>query len=92
MGYYINPKDMSKEEFLIRKGHILDGAPTVHEADGRTAVCLVNNGPFTAAAIVFSPNELKEFTNPQDRRPKLWYMVKNSDLAKYCSLSSETKS
>ena len=88
MGYYINPKDMSKEEFLVRKGYILDQAPNTHEADGRTAVCLVDNGAFTAAAITFSPDELKEFTNPKDYRPKRWYMVKNSDLAEYCSLLS----
>ena len=89
MGYYINPKDMSKEEFLVRKGTILDQAPNVHEADGRTAVCLVNNGLFTAAGICFSANKLKEFTDTQDHRPKNWYMVKSSDLAPFCSLLGE---
>ena len=89
MGYYINPEDMSKEEFLVRKGLILDEAPVVHEADDRTAVCLVNNGGFTAAGICFSADELVEFTNPKDYRPKRWYMVKNSDLAPFCSLLGE---
>ena len=90
MGYYIDPEDMSKEEFLVRKGLILDEAPVVHEADDRTAVCLINNGPFTAAGIMFSKNELAEFTNPKDYRPKQWYMVKNSDLAPFCSLLGGT--
>ena len=89
MGYYINHKDMSKEEFLVRKGTLLDEPPIVHEADDRTAVCLVDNGGFTAAGICFSANELVEFNNPTDYRPKQWYMVKNSDLAPFCSLLGE---
>ncbi len=85
MGYYINPEDMSKEEFLVCKGLLLDEAPAVHEADDRTAVCLVDNGPFTAAGICYSADELVVFANPWDYRPKRWYMVKNSDLTEYCS-------
>ena len=89
MGYYINPKDMSKEEFLVRKGLLLDEPPIVHEADDRTAVCLVDNGGFTAAGIIYRADELPVFTNPKDYRPKQWYMVKNSDLAPFCSLLGE---
>ncbi len=90
MGYYINPPDMSKEEFLVCKGLLLDEAPVVHEADDRTAVCLVDNGLFTAAGICYSANELAAFADPRDYSPKHWYMVKNSDLTKYCSLLGES--
>ncbi len=89
MGYYINPPDMSKEEFLKSFGRRLESAPTEHENEEGVAVCLVNNGPFTAAGIIFNANELEAFSDPQDYRPKIWYRVEEKHLAPYCGLYKE---
>lgn len=74
MGIYINPKDCSKEEFLEAKGVRMTVAPSVHRIGDRVAVCLVDNGWMTAAAICYSKRELELFARP-DGREKYWYIV-----------------
>jgi hypothetical protein len=82
MGMYINPPDMSKEEWLVRHcaaTHSFQAFPppstTTH-----LPVCWVNNGAFTAAAVGYSPKEVEVFSNPDDPRPKLWFSVPRADL------------
>lgn len=38
-------------------------------------ICVVDNGPFEAAAYCHSLKEFQQFTLPQDDRPKTWLMV-----------------
>ena len=45
-------------------------APEVWEPN---LVCLVDNGPFAAAAWIYSENELREFNDPKDGRVKLFF-------------------
>jgi len=60
MGYYINPVNgMSKEDWLYKT----------------FPVCLVDNGLFKAAGIAFDKRELEIFLNPDDHRPKDWFLV-----------------
>lgn len=47
-------------------------------------VCLVDNGPFTAAAIAFSEDEFRQFSDPTDTRFKEWYRVEESKLRYIC--------
>lgn len=88
MGCYINPGNETKEAFLQREGRVI----SVNEAtitEDEYPVCLVNNGPFTAAAVGFSMSEVAAFSRSDDRRPKVWFMVRRekllgvSDLAEY---------
>lgn len=72
MGYYINVPE-GKEVFLHKHGQKVD-APATNVVDGKVAVCLVDNGPFTAAAIAYSQEELEYFKKP-DPRPKEWFLV-----------------
>lgn len=75
MGCYINPRTQSKESFLAHNGIMID--PTIYnwsDEDYRP-VCLVDNGPFTAAAVCFDKEEMTHFTQPKDYRPKLWFKV-----------------
>ena len=81
MGKYINPSDRSKEQFLTENGRRID-LPE-HAVEGELPVCLVNNGPFTAAGIAFNDQEIKAFSDPDDSRPKQWWAVKASLLAPF---------
>lgn len=81
MGFYIDPKNGTKEDWLFEHALLLAGPPdwaTVRQ-QSRLPVCLVNNGMFTAAGVCFSPDEQDEFARP-DRRPKLWFSVPIKDL------------
>lgn len=76
MGFYVNPASESKESFLHQNGVIVPN--TFKFADlsqGKLPVILVDNGPFTAAAIAYSERELQAFTNPSDTRTRTTYIV-----------------
>ena len=86
MGYYINPSDKSKEDFLKEKGTPVP-AQQIREfafTDDRLPVCLVNNGGFTAAGIAYDPGERDVFMYP-DGRPKRWFLVSKADLKPWYS-------
>lgn len=86
MGYYINPSDMTKEEFLAKHGKPLSQSTIeAFNYNGDTLpVCLVDNGIFTAAGIAYSFNEAQAFLHP-DHRPKQWFEVSREDLKPYYS-------
>lgn len=88
MGYYINPKDMSKEEWL-RKHAILqtNGDPGVLFRTIRPdqhMVCMVDNGGFTAAGIAYNQGEYNAFNYPNDERTKTWFVVQDKKLIEVC--------
>jgi len=80
MGYYINPKNEKKEVFLSRVGTITPLIPFEDVPEGKHLVCLVDNGPFTAAAICTDRREYAEFTLPEDDRRKTWLLVPDEEL------------
>jgi hypothetical protein len=74
MGAYINPKNMSKEQWLS------ENATEVPFVDwdlpeGYLPVVLVDNGPFTAAGIAYCKEELGTFKHPEDMRPKRFFIA-----------------
>jgi len=52
MGAYLNPP-IDKAIWLELHGEPLPTPPTKVHTGEKLAVCLVNNGPFTAAGIIF---------------------------------------
>lgn len=83
MGYYINPPDMEKEDFLRQHGRPIHSTEAkMHLTDTTLPVCLVNNGGFTAAGIAYSMDEVDAFLHP-DRRPKRWFSVSREALKPY---------
>lgn len=86
MGYYIDPKHMSKEEWLGKYGeNISPKVAREHKIDGRYVVCLVDNMIFTAAGICYDDDERNAFLRP-DSRPKTWYLVPRNELKQFCPL------
>lgn len=83
MGFYINPHDMSKEDWLKEYGTLavrITEAGFKHRPENTLPVILVDNGPFTAAAIAYNEQEYQEFINPKDIRPKTLYFVQLDEL------------
>lgn len=80
MGYYVNPVDQTKEDWLAANGVRLAGAPDCDALEalvvsGFLPVCYVQNPMFSAAAVCYTATELLEFTRPTDTRPKAWFKV-----------------
>lgn len=83
---YVNPKDETKEEFLLREGKQIPDESYASISEDALPVCLVFNDQFTAGAIAYSLEELARFSNGQDRRAKLWYMVPREKLLEVSDL------
>lgn len=82
MGFYINPVGETKESWLQKNGRRLSGVPNTYRDGNDIAVCLVDNGRFTAAAIAVNPRELDAFRYP-DGRPKTWFFVDQHKLVPF---------
>lgn len=82
MGYYINPQNMSKEKFLTSNGITVPGNTLEWDAvpSGCLPVVLIKNPMFTAAGIAYCKEELTAFTNPNDRRPRIIFVVDIKDI------------
>lgn len=75
MGFYINPQNCSKEDWLKANAVAKYLTPPQKHRDGdNVVVCLVDNGGFTAAGVAYDQTELETFALPDGRR-KEWYMV-----------------
>ena len=69
MGFYIDPKNETKEEYLNREAIPISEDPIhlqnhLSEDKQNVLVCLVENPGFTAAAILYSAAELDAFLYP----------------------------
>lgn len=79
MGYYVNPP-MDKGLWLEQNGVKTAGPCEITES--HLPVCLVDNGPFTAAAVGVDAREVQAFQQPGDYRPKQWFRVSREALIK----------
>ena len=65
MGYYIQmPKNNDKAQQLVdlHDAAILTKCPTFEEIPrGKALICVVDNGPFEAVALIFDHDELTDF-------------------------------
>lgn len=69
MGYYIEtPMNKGKAEYLVREY----GAEEIEAFDwsdvpeDKALICVVDNGPFEAAAVAYSEREFQAFAAPDD--------------------------
>lgn len=83
MGCYVNVENGTKEDWLVKFGKpvSLSEVKEFDDFEGDALiVALVDNGFFTAAGVMYSPGELKAFTDPLDSRPVSYYRVAKKDL------------
>ena len=98
MGIYINPVDMGKDEWLAIHGRYItqEAAEEFKWQTDFFVVCLVDNGGFNAAAVMFSEGELNYFlvnfkVGSKDPRPVCWYLVRKPDLDKVLEMTDWVK-
>lgn len=90
MGAYINPETGTKEDWL--KGHAIQWSPDKlwdDTPEGHLPVFLVDNGPFTAAAIAYSEQEFDYFAADKTRQA-VRFVAKITDLMDVSNLNSYT--
>lgn len=87
MGYYINPPDMTKEEFLNKYGILIKESDVMaNEFGNEFPVVLVDNGLFTAAGILYDDVERQSWWECYKRDPHrfyLFYIVAKKHLIPY---------
>ncbi len=95
MGYYLNTTAAGRNLPALGKAAMLikecQAAPTAPLAPSQlpadqALICVVCNGPFDAAALVYDDQEYQEFSREDDRRPKMWLRMdrqKAHELAGY---------
>lgn len=80
MGCYINPANVTKEAWLRANAVEVSLTEAQASAFGDTLpICLVDNGPFTAAGVAFDSRELSSFAR-EDGRPKRWFTASREAL------------
>lgn len=86
MGYYIETDSASGKAAYLREvfGAQYESGPYFDRSGKRVGICVVNNGPFEAAGIVFSDGEKEAFSLPDDPRPKIWLSLDRATTIKLC--------
>lgn len=60
---------------MDREAELQSFRPSFPPTDDNVIVCHVNNGMFTAAGIAYDEMEYDVFKDPNDQRPKKWYLL-----------------
>jgi hypothetical protein len=78
MGFYIQGPQSGKARFLSAKYDCIE-IPQPRSFDeietDLALICVVDNGPFEAAAYCFSQGEFEAFTQRDDLRQKTWLLM-----------------
>ena len=86
MGNYVNHPTRDKGEFLREIGLSVSRTEVREFADfagDDTLVCLAENEMFSAAGILNSAKERDYWLQPEDSRPKSFFLVAKADIRQY---------
>lgn len=79
MGYYIQTKANVLKAKQLCAEHNAENIPqpaTLAEVpEDKALICVVQNGPFDAAALIYDSRELADFSDPDDDRPRDWLFM-----------------
>ena len=92
MGYYLNPRDQTKEDWLAVHGvEVPSLMPFEAVAScGSLPVILVDNGHFTAAGVVMDARDQTYMAcNSSDKRPMRYFYVPVKDLKKVGAIPAD---
>jgi hypothetical protein len=85
MGYYIETAfNLAKDLQLIDNFGAVVTTPDLPEDKTKVLVCVVQNGPFDAAGVVFNEFELRAFTDPDDDRRRTWLLMDRDIVVELC--------
>lgn len=85
MGCYIQVPE-PKAVALIKHGAEPYSGSWKDIPKGKITVCVVDNGSFEAAGVCYDEQEFREFTDPDDPRPRILVIL---DLAKALELEPD---
>ncbi len=92
MGYYIEvPEDSGKAQQIVELygGRIVPRPPSFEDITPDEAIiCVVDNGPFEAAAFAYSQEELNAFSF-YDERPRVWVIMSRQKACKLTGYEEE---
>jgi len=98
MGFYIEtPKNKGKAEQICERheeAFIIPQPISFSKVPVKMAlICVVDNGPFEAAAYCYSEEEFKSWTDPrsQDIRPKKWVLMDKVKCEKLSGYGAKLK-
>lgn len=88
MGTYVNPQDMTKEEWLRKNAKMVIRDDAINWNDFKEVflICLIDNMIFSAAGIAFSAQERDAFLQIEGR-PTEFYCATKEDLLKVSRLA-----
>lgn len=79
MSKYFQCDNPNKEQDLAEKWGAKkttkELAKSYIDHDTLIPVCVVDNGFFQAAALIYNQGEFEAFSIPTDNRPKRWYII-----------------
>lgn len=85
MGYYIEtlaPR-FKANQLMELHGAKLEPGPFFDPSRVKIPICVVQNGPFDAAAVGFSQDEVDAFCG-QDGRPRTWLSLSKEKVIELC--------
>lgn len=83
MTHYIEvPTNTGKAQYLMEHHEAKRTTPGISQDPDHFTVCVVQNGPFDAAAICMSQLDIHDFTDPTDPRPSTWLLVPTQECLK----------
>lgn len=89
MGVYVNVENEQKELWLEREALEVNQPPIFEDIPtNQKLVVLVDNGPFTAAAVAYSEGEYRAFTRNDEIRPRRYFLADTDKIREVSNLAS----
>lgn len=84
MGFYLDTALPTRKAEQLKRDHgarvTLRPEHLKDVPEGMTLICVVENGRFDAAAIVYSDDELRAFSSDGTSRPRTWMLMDTKEV------------